>query len=335
MIEKVYRGQTTRRYAYYKNGMGTLVEPINPSMTIIDPINVVILTNATPIKESLGVYYYDFQIPVDAKYGIYTEKWKGTLDLLLVESIGYFEVYSVGAIEQISSAMREELRLRISDQDATMYTFSDEELNKVLESCRLKHNAFYKGWSEVPNNETTLILILAHADICLILATTNAKYYAVTGNINIDKGARTEYYLEIRRSLKAEYYKECRKLGLTNEQDVNKDAMPEIQVSGITIMDRETGRMVQRDYDMPPPPVTITYTQLNGINIFWNRSKILDFQKYEILKDNNIIWIEYDINKLSYNDKNVVPTGSYTYFVRTVDDNGLSADSNKMGVIVN
>lgn len=334
MIDKVHRGQTTRRYAYYKNNAGILIDPVSPKITIVDPINVVLVNNFTPNRESIGVYYYDYYVTNDAKYGIYTEKWSGILEGIVAESEGYFEVYPVGA-EEIDPGLREELRLRICDQDSNNYIFSDAELNKILESARLKHNVAYKNWGDVPANEATLILMLAHADVCLILATNSAKYYAVKGNINIDKGERTDYYLEIRRSLRAEYYKECRKLGLLTEDDVNVDTMSEITVGHIAIMDRDTGKMVSYNFDNVPPLIKLNYAlSNNNVVLSWEKPLMPDFLKYELLKDNKIILSIWDVNRLTYVDTNVSIAKTYKYSVNVVDTNNLKTSSNEVEVLV-
>ena len=56
-MPQVAQGGTVRLYGTYRNGAGQLTTPTTPQVDILNPQGGVVVNNAVPVNESLGVYY--------------------------------------------------------------------------------------------------------------------------------------------------------------------------------------------------------------------------------------------------------------------------------------
>jgi len=54
---------------------GSLVNPASHDIKIYDPDNVEKYSLTTPVNPSIGVFYFDYQIPSDAKEGLWKCVW--------------------------------------------------------------------------------------------------------------------------------------------------------------------------------------------------------------------------------------------------------------------
>jgi hypothetical protein len=98
MPQTVGQGGTIALDAEFKDGSGTMVDPITPQVDIIDPAATTIVTNATPVRDGLGRYHYNFAVPTGAPLGIWTAHWTGTINGAGVGADDHFTVTAPGGI---------------------------------------------------------------------------------------------------------------------------------------------------------------------------------------------------------------------------------------------
>mgnify|MGYP000055858391 FL=1 len=88
----VYRGETVRIKATIKDFSGNLFDPDSQEIKIYDPSNTLKETNTSPTKESVGVYYIDYNIPSDSNTGVWYVEWKVVKSDKTGKERYYFEV---------------------------------------------------------------------------------------------------------------------------------------------------------------------------------------------------------------------------------------------------
>ncbi len=72
-------GTTTTLRGEYRDGAGSLVDPVTPRLSILDPAGAVVVAPTAPVRDSLGLYHYDYAVPLGAPTGTYTARWTGTV----------------------------------------------------------------------------------------------------------------------------------------------------------------------------------------------------------------------------------------------------------------
>lgn len=97
MLE-VAQGGTARLTVEYKDENGVLTDPTTPLVDVLNPSNVAVVTDAVPVRESLGSFYYDFDVPSDAPIGEWTAHWTGTIDSSPLSGSDPFSVVAEGSI---------------------------------------------------------------------------------------------------------------------------------------------------------------------------------------------------------------------------------------------
>ena len=75
----VTQGQTIRLEIQYLDQLGNYVDPSTyPTVTILDPTNITIISadsNSGVTRQDIGLYYYDYTIPVNGKLGNWQDIW--------------------------------------------------------------------------------------------------------------------------------------------------------------------------------------------------------------------------------------------------------------------
>lgn len=79
MTDSWSRGATAELTAYFRNGSGQLTDAPPVLVDILDPNDVVVVSDATPQHPSTGTYTYDFEIPTDATLGVWSARWTGVM----------------------------------------------------------------------------------------------------------------------------------------------------------------------------------------------------------------------------------------------------------------
>lgn len=89
------RGSTAMLEAVYVDGVGNLVTPTTPLVSIRNGLGVEVVTDAVPTAESEGVYYYELALAADAPLGVWVATWSGVINGSLVSADDPFEVVVV------------------------------------------------------------------------------------------------------------------------------------------------------------------------------------------------------------------------------------------------
>jgi hypothetical protein len=99
MSQRVGRGGTIVLDAAFSDGTGQLVDPVAPTVEVIDPNGVQVVAPTSPTRNpSVGVYEYDFIPALDAPLGVWTARWSGTINGTLAVDDDFFEVVAAGTI---------------------------------------------------------------------------------------------------------------------------------------------------------------------------------------------------------------------------------------------
>lgn len=97
--KRVGRGGTITLEATFQEGSGALVDPTTPRVDLIDPVDTEVVTDAVPTQDAVGLYHYDYEVPVDAPLGVWTAHWTGVINGSPVADDDSFEVTEAGVIE--------------------------------------------------------------------------------------------------------------------------------------------------------------------------------------------------------------------------------------------
>lgn len=98
------QGATGRLLVEYKDENGDLTDPTTPLLDILNPSNSVVVNDAVPTRDSQGLYYYDFAVPLAAPLGEWTARWSGTINSALLSADDTFLVVEPGEISFGSQA---------------------------------------------------------------------------------------------------------------------------------------------------------------------------------------------------------------------------------------
>lgn len=151
MTQSVVRGDSITLEAHFKDGTGTLTDPVTPRVSILNPSNVAIVTNAVPTRISTGIYQYAYAVDVAAPTGYWSVQWQGTVNGQALLSSESFQVLPAGTITPIYggtytydlSSSIGKVRMYIDDRDLSSVStslpleqrsaiFTDEEINAFL-----------------------------------------------------------------------------------------------------------------------------------------------------------------------------------------------------------
>lgn len=94
----VEQGAIAQLPAVFKNGAGTAVDPIEPRITIKDPLGVVFLQSQPMTKESVGSYFFLFGTNNETIQGVWRATVTGVIDGIRVSDSYLFCVLPVGSI---------------------------------------------------------------------------------------------------------------------------------------------------------------------------------------------------------------------------------------------
>jgi hypothetical protein len=135
-----YRGNTIRLKIQYFSFDGQVTDAdTTPKIQIIDPIGNTVLdaTSSGVLKESTGLYYYDYSVGTDVNEGLYQDLWIGTIGGVEVNNYFSFLALDEGDLEEAVG------QVRLGDD--VDFNFSEAELegvNILLKylKCRLRSN---------------------------------------------------------------------------------------------------------------------------------------------------------------------------------------------------
>ena len=99
MGQRVVQGGTATLSAYYRNGAGQLVTPVDPFVSILDPGGTVVVSLDTPTEITTGFFQYQFPVPIAADIGGWGANWFGVVDGAAVDDDDVFTVITPGMVD--------------------------------------------------------------------------------------------------------------------------------------------------------------------------------------------------------------------------------------------
>jgi hypothetical protein len=169
------------------------------------------------------------------------------------------------------------LRHKISDT-AKPYVFSDWELYDELNQALLWHSRT-KTWEQISQDQSELILVLylAIASVCRLLAVDNAKYYSLSvDGKTVNPAERSAYYKDLANQYKLDYTEK------KNEWQVGTtEREGEIKETYLTRMSLTTGRRVASNFaERPKDTILFQPTRVTPASVDLNWSQCLDPEFY-------------------------------------------------------
>lgn len=83
--EKYYQGETVRQKAHVTNVVDADVDPDTIKITIEDSAGAKKVTDAAMIKDGVGFYHYDHDLPGDAELGTWTTEVEAQKTQIAIE----------------------------------------------------------------------------------------------------------------------------------------------------------------------------------------------------------------------------------------------------------
>lgn len=129
---KVGQGGTVRLpLTVSLGGTGELVDADTPGprVDILDPDDNQLVTDAVPIRDSLGTYHYDYAVGGAAPLGVWHAHWTGSVNGSAVEDDDEFEVVSAASFQFASN-----LLVTVPELAAKMRieAFDDEDIAELV-----------------------------------------------------------------------------------------------------------------------------------------------------------------------------------------------------------
>lgn len=125
-MDRVAQGGTVTLTAIYQTGVGDLVDPVNPTIDIIDANGLELVTDGVPTRTSLGNFSYAYVVPADGPIGIWHAHWGGTVDGAAGGGDDWFNV--VLPADLIAASYVSVAQLRALPNLADVNKFTDAEL---------------------------------------------------------------------------------------------------------------------------------------------------------------------------------------------------------------
>jgi len=110
-------GSTVTLRGEYRDGAGNLVDPTGQAVSILGPTGAVLVAPTPAVRDSLGLYHYDYAVPAGAALGTYTARWTGTIGGAAVTGDETFDV--VAATPPATPLVSEATYRRLTGDTAT------------------------------------------------------------------------------------------------------------------------------------------------------------------------------------------------------------------------
>lgn len=121
-MERVAQGGTVTLTAIYQTGAGDLVDPVGPTIDIIDADGTQLVTDAVPTRISLGNFSYAYSVPALGPVGIWQAHWGGTVDGAAAGGDDWFNVVTPADLITDTYVTLTELRALPNLADTTKFT---------------------------------------------------------------------------------------------------------------------------------------------------------------------------------------------------------------------
>lgn len=99
-------GSTARLEVVYRTGPGALIDPPDPLLaSLVRPDNTHALDAVVPVRDALGVYHVDYDVPGDAPIGSWVINWQATIDGVLVEGSEILDVVPSESLPRFAATL--------------------------------------------------------------------------------------------------------------------------------------------------------------------------------------------------------------------------------------
>lgn len=101
---KVAQGQSISLPADFASG-GQPADPVDPLVEITTPDGTTVVTGGVPVRESIGIYRYDYKVSSDAPAGIWKATWTARMNGRHVSGSDEFRVLPAAPAPKRESAV--------------------------------------------------------------------------------------------------------------------------------------------------------------------------------------------------------------------------------------
>lgn len=92
------QGTTAALDAFYTDGVGVAVDPVDPRISIVNPSLITVISNAIPTKISTGHFLFNYALAPTAPVGSWQAVWTGLINGVPSEGTEVFVVVEAGSI---------------------------------------------------------------------------------------------------------------------------------------------------------------------------------------------------------------------------------------------
>lgn len=135
MTQTVGLGGTLTLTAIFRDGTGTAVVPVGPTIEVLDALGTQIVAPVTPARNpSTGNYEHDVTIAEDAELGTWTARWSGTINGVAVSDDDAFTVSAAGGLGFGDTRLAEvaDLEARMGTVDATKGAAALDDISALV-----------------------------------------------------------------------------------------------------------------------------------------------------------------------------------------------------------
>lgn len=208
---------------------------------------------------------------------------------------------------------------------------TDGEIENFLTEALNRHDDSYWTFDEVPQKELPAIETLAAIE-CIqkymseFASSGTLEIMGLAGKVKEDINGIVTNLIKLSDNLQKKYDNDCIRLGIGQYK---------IQQSFRTKLNKETRSSQPRVLAVDPPRTKITGALDSGeVVLNWDKVYIPDFAKYEIYRDDVVLYSMLDALVTTYTDEDLPDTSPVVYFIRVYNKDGLFSTSNEVSIVV-
>lgn len=214
------------------------------------------------------------------------------------------------------------------------YVFSDEEIFNIIKMCVGQHNANYTP-ANFPENEYSMLVLLARKEIYWRLATSSAKFYPISAEgAELRKDYRFNHYFQLIQETEKQYEYTKR---VFREENANL-----IQLGTLFVDSKHFNSRQIRLQQLPKVDITVVNTTSDSVDIAWTKFDTIGgiFDSYEVYYSDKPVYDEFEdlitgikvatvrnINKTKLRVKGLKPNTKYFLAILVKDTNLLQGVS--------
>lgn len=214
------------------------------------------------------------------------------------------------------------------------YVFSDEDIFNIIKMCIGQHNANYTV-ETFPDNEQSMLVLLARKEIYWRLATSSAKFYPISAEgAELRKDYRFKHYFQLIQEIDKQYL---------SAKASFKENNPDLIQTGTIFVDSRHFNLRQMSLQqLPKVDIKVINVTSNSVDIAWTKFNTVGgmFSSYEVYYDSKLVYDEFEevvtgihvasirnINRTKLRVKDLKPNTKYYLAIVTKDTNLLQGVS--------